>query len=361
MRLPQTADSAYGSGINVYDAYDPLNPSTTLPLRKQEIYKGPNHADKSNTTLIIEHVPQGTNPYRRSNADKFNEFAVREWFSQFGDITSVTLDKPNKQIVLVYANHDSALRAWNDPRPIFENRFVKVWWKKSEGMMPERTHSRSAEPEISIEALREQALRAQEGFLERQKRKEELERKKEELERQRRELLAKQALEKEKLLEKIRRAKEKQNGAKQEEHANGNGSTTPATDDEISRKEHLQKMLSELQSQANALNIPPSEYAPSESGSHAPSFRGGYRGSFRGRGFHPRARGASSRSLDLRPKSIQITNVAPGSGQETSVQEHLLMNYSTPVTEHVDGTVVITFKERYEAEDVCHQMMYADE
>jgi len=341
-----------------------MNPITTLPLRKLEIHKGPNHTDKSNTTLVVEGVPAG--PSVISTAlltypDKFNDSAVRAWFAQFGEIKSLTFEKSTKQVVLVYHDHDSASQAWNDPRPIFENRFVRVWWKKSEGTdIPAKQQDH---PAPDLELVKEQARKAQIEHEEKQKRKLELEKKREELERQRVELLEMQKRERERLLEKVRRAKEKND-------VNTEGSmttTTPtATGEQVnghstdtsSRKEQLQKMLTDLQNQvsslrqtfltqANALNIPPSEYTLSDNRGK-PTFRGH---SYRSRSFRPRARGSSSRSLDLRPKAIQISNVLRTS-HETDVREHLIMNYSNAITEPTHDSLIITFKERYEAEDV---------
>ena len=185
-----------------------------------------------------------------------------------------------RKVTLIYEDHESASKAWNDPRPVFENRFVKIWWKKQDVnstivSVNERVRSASGTsvgPSVEeLEAAKEAARVAQKEFDEKQRRKVELERKKGELERQRIELLEKQKREKEKLMEKIRKASEKKaqetstpktsvveangNGEHKEvdaeqkgehvEHVNG----VEETNGENSRTEKLAKMLADLQSQ----------------------------------------------------------------------------------------------------------------
>ena len=117
-----------------------------------------------------------------------------------------------------------------------------------------------------------------------------------------------------------------------------------------------------LTSQAKALNIPPSEYtlpALSSSLPRTKTFRGGgYRGRpYQERGGRGRGRGGtSSRSLDLRPRSILVPGII-GTEKETAIREWLVVNSGEAVCESLDGDngkgMVVKFKERYEAEEVC--------
>lgn len=152
------------------------------------------------------HVPKDPN-----NVDKMNESTIRGWFSQFGTITQILIDPVWGKAILVYADYESAAKAWNDPRPVFANRFVKIWWKKTDAMErdPTETLSGGIVDEVELEVAREAAKKAQREHEEKQKRKEELEKKREELERQKVELLEKQKVEREKLMEKIKRAEER--------------------------------------------------------------------------------------------------------------------------------------------------------
>jgi hypothetical protein len=105
------------------------------------------------------------------------------------------------------------------------------------------------------------------------------------------------------------------------------------------------------------LNIPPSEYSipPLSDTRTRPGFRGGYRGRPHfARGGRGRGRGGSSRSLDLRPKSIFVPSIA-GTDKETSIREWLIVNSGDAAceTSPEDPTgIVVKFKERYEAEEV---------
>jgi hypothetical protein len=63
----------------VADTYDPLNPNGVTLVSKStvqgtrppiigkfEIIKGPNHSDKSNTSLVVEGIPPGPSPHNPS-------------------------------------------------------------------------------------------------------------------------------------------------------------------------------------------------------------------------------------------------------------------------------------------------------
>lgn len=215
-----------------------------------------------------------------SEVDKFNEPAIREWFDQFGLLKEVIVDQSWGKAILVYADHESAGKAWNDPRPVFSNRFVKIWWKKSEPAEPEDKLSSGIVDQVELEIAREAARKAQKEHEEKQRKKLELEKKKEELEQKRLELVEKQRVERERLMEKIRRTEEKaKEGPKgvvnptamtagslksesatpaAESPASGNsinGEVPKETEsvEETLRKAQLQKMLSDLQLQVLSL------------------------------------------------------------------------------------------------------------
>jgi len=106
---------------------------------------------------------------------------------------------------------------------------------------------------------------------------------------------------------------------------------------------------------ASALNIPRSEYElpPLSDSTTRATYRGSYRG--RGRGFMrgSRGRGGSSRSLDLRPKAILVSDIQE-TDKETAIREWLVMNCPTATFE-LDNSkgLIVKFRERYEAEGVC--------
>ena len=201
-----------------------------------------------------------------------NEPSIREWFNQFGPLNQVIVDTSWGKAVLVYSDYESASKAWNDPRPVFSNRFVKIWWKKTDRTTTaEEKLSGGIVDAVELEVAREAAAKAQKEHEEKQRKKEELERKKEELERQRVELVERQKAERERLMEKIRKAEEK---AKEKIRGVVHSATPTATDSQTSmgeekenpthesqvtngsgsdRTAHLQKMVTDLKNQVRSL------------------------------------------------------------------------------------------------------------
>lgn len=256
-------------------------------------------------------LPNPDIPKIKLTSDKFDEETIRGYFSQFGLLKDVNLDVQFQKAILIYADHESAAKAWNDSRPVFNNRFVKIWWKKTDPMT-QFAHSKHREPmiqaaatpqntdlpskdlsgavvdDVELEIAREAARKAQKEHEEKQRRKMELEEKKAALEKQRLDLLERQRVERERLMEKIKRAGKAKENAKDEldRAANGrktsNDSTTesreegsgtpvveppPAKENGINgeqvtntqesttlesmRKAQLQKMLTDLQNQVS--------------------------------------------------------------------------------------------------------------
>ena len=106
-----------------------------------------------------------------------NDAAIREWFTQFGPLKQIIIDSSWGKAILVYADYDSAAKAWNDPRPVFSNRFVKIWWKKSDPPQESQNLSGGIVDQVELEIAREAAKKAQREHEEKQRRKEELENK----------------------------------------------------------------------------------------------------------------------------------------------------------------------------------------
>jgi predicted ribosome quality control (RQC) complex YloA/Tae2 family protein len=204
--------------------------------------------------------PTVSPPSSNLTIDKLNEASIREWFDQFGPLKEIIFDPSRHQgAILVYADWESASKAWNDPRPVFSNRFVKIFWKRSE----------TEKDGNELETAREAAVKAQKEHEEKQKRKLELEKKKEELEKQRLELVERQRLERERLMERIKNAQEKakdkvrgvvHSASKSvetglESQVNGGQANGDKRDDESSRKEKLQSLLTDLKNQVYTREI----------------------------------------------------------------------------------------------------------
>lgn len=163
---------------------------------------GPNH-DRSITTIVVEQIPE----------EKFDENNVRDFFSEFGNIEEVTM-QPYKRLALVrYGEYMSARRAYESPKVIFDNRFVKVYWYRqggiptppatAQGIASSPSMSKEEEQPFDREKFERDAEAAQKKLEEKKIYMKDVEAKRQALERQKEELAQKQAEEKRKLLEKL--------------------------------------------------------------------------------------------------------------------------------------------------------------
>ena len=163
---------------------------------------GPNH-DRSITTIVVEQIPE----------EKFDQTHVRDFFAEFGNIEKVTM-QPYKRLALVkYGDYMAARRAYESPKVIFDNRFVKVYWYK-QGAIPtppatakETSKSpfmtKDEEQPFDREKFERDAVAAQKKLEDKKVQMKDVEAKRQVLEKQKQELAQKQAEEKRKLLEKL--------------------------------------------------------------------------------------------------------------------------------------------------------------
>lgn len=302
--------------------------------------------DKSNTTIVVENIPE----------EKFDPEAVKAFFSEFGNILDVDM-RPYKRLAIVkYDDWNSAKAAYNSPKVIFDNRFVKVYWYINQESLPHPPATSAngtpkngsvsgtpgpanlkTEPRIDIEEFKQRQEEVQKAHEEKQKKTQEMESQKKELEKRHEELLKRQAEEKRKLMEKIaaKTGKSTTPPIKQ-----GNGSPAPS-DPKAVETDRLKAQLAALEAEAHSLGLPTDPYAADES-SWAPRGRGrgrgGYRGrgayvprvfrgGYRGRGAAPFVLGGRSFNLDNRPKKIGLTGVDfSDPAKDESLREYLLVS-----------------------------------
>ncbi|KAF3041950.1 hypothetical protein E8E12_008582 [Didymella heteroderae] len=305
--------------------------------------------DRTNTTIVVEQIPE----------ENFNEEDVREFFGKFGTILDVQMQAYKRLAVVKYVTHDAANAAYISPKAIFDNRFVKVYWHKSDADLgPQRTHNdfdadgeedsyRDTEM-LGPEEIERRQAEAQKAFEERRKKEEEAAAKAEEVDRKLQETNAE--------ILRIRRELAK---------VSGEG------DRDI--EEDFSKDLATLQAEAENLFAQQDAAADSWRGSS----RGGYRGAYRGRGYAARARGfrggyrgrgpfagvrTGVKRLDNRPRRIAIRDVEPGSRKDEALRQYLFNVPDIVSTEqHPEnpGVLVINFDERYQAEafiDTAYQI-----
>lgn len=291
---------------------------------------GPNE-DQSITTIVVEQIPE----------DKLSEEAVREFFSQFGNIVEVTLQSYRKLALVKFETFAEAKQAWSSPKVIFDNRFVKVYWHK-----PKRDEkngeSQHEPPAFNQEEFEKQQAEAQKAHEERTRKRREAEEAKQALERQRDELLKKHQEEKARLLQRI-------GGGSSSEHnlitgddhdMSGEAASAAASEENVSEEtKKLRAQLAALEAEAKTLGIDPSNAGSARGsyrarggyrgrgtyrgrGGYDPSFRGGYRG--RG-GFSPRGRGGVLR-LDNRPRRVAVSGIEIGSDNDEALRQHLIVS-----------------------------------
>ena len=298
---------------------------------------GPNH-DRSITTIVVEQIPEET----------FDEEPVRGFFSQFGDIEEVTM-QPYKRLALVkYTDYMAAKRAYDSPKVIFDNRFVKVYWYKPGGLPTQPTTGRASansptfrkedEQAFDKEEFERNAMAAQKKLEEKKVQMKDMEAKRQALEKQKEELAQKQAEEKRKLLEKL-----KAKGIAQDDDITMTNSETngsPGVDDSnmSAHTKALRQKVAELEAEAKSLGLDSalSDYTPRGRGKGRG--RGSYRGwagftgrasgyeSFRGRGRGSfGARGGGKYNLDNRTKTVAISGVDLTSERDEALRQHLLV------------------------------------
>lgn len=364
-------------------------------------HAGPMH-DRSITTIVVEQIPE----------ERFDEQSVRDFFSEFGNIAEVQMQAYKRLALVKYDDYYAARRAYQSPKSIFDNRFVKVYWYKPEtlptppekgaGQAEGKAGSPSAPDKMDddmidpVEFEKRQA-EAQKAHEEKQKRLKEAEGKKREVEQK----LKEQAEERRKLLEKL--------AAKSATKAATTASTTTGADIVINdatpdarksaQTDALRAKLAELEAEAESMGLNPNEpwtAAYGRGGRGGYRGRGGYvprgrghdpyRGSYRGRAAYGGVggRGGAVMRLDNRTKKVAVAGVEPGTAKDEKLRQHLFVsgfdlfgprqlcaqamrparlltilqnNYeidSYTVEPHPDrkDAQIVTFKERYVAESV---------
>ncbi|TLD21310.1 hypothetical protein PspLS_09007 [Pyricularia sp. CBS 133598] len=346
--------------------------------------------DKSRCTIVVENIPE----------ENFTEEEVRGFFSQFGSIVSVSMQPYKRLAVVEYETWASANAAYRSPKVIFDNRFVRVFWRKedddeqlgkpagtnghSNGGNTEAAHvtnggnpdtseeHHAAEPEVDMEEFVRRQGEAQKVFEEKKRKREELDRQRQDLEQRQKDLHE----ERKKL-----RAKLAARGAGESHNSDLSPEVTFSTDAGSSSKPEseetraLRATLAALEEEARSMGLNPEESAETSSWPPAYRGRGGYRG--RGRGGYPfaphystypprggfrggyRGRGRGSHhaayamySLDHRPKRVAVSGV----DFSTADEDEALRQYLLGVGEFKEiqvqdgGAAHVSFSDRRTAE-----------
>jgi len=270
--------------------------------------------------------------------DKFNEDAIKEFFSDFGNIEEVTMQAYKRLAIVKYSDYNSAKRAYESPKVIFDNRFVKVYWYKPEAFKEENSSFANggarAEPQarqdaappaedaemIDPEELARKTAEAQQAYEEKARKLKEAEAQKEELAQK----IKAAAEERRKLMEKLAAKTAGKNGTATPT-ATATSGHAQSSDAKTTQEEALRAKLAELEAEAEAIGLPAEDPAQS-----FPAYRGrgGYSPYPRGGGYRGRGRGAPSwrggwqggaaptggavARLDNRPRNVEIKAVEDG-------------------------------------------------
>lgn len=270
--------------------------------------------DHTNTKLVVQRIPE----------EHLKEEDVRDFFSKFGTIVDIRMQPRQRLAIIEYETHDAANAAYTSPKAIFDNRFVKVYWKRSDadqGLSQHHYDGFGADAEersyrdteiLDPEEIERRQAEAQKAFEERRKKEVEAAAKAEEVDRKLQETNAE--------ILRIKRELAKVS-------SEGNADI----------EEEFTQDLATLQAEAENLFAQQDAAAESWRG----SIRGAYRGAYRGRGYAPRARGfkggyrgrgsfAGARTgvkrLDNRPRRIAIKDVKPGSRKDEALRQHLFVS-----------------------------------
>ena len=294
---------------------------------------GPNY-DRSITTIVVEQIPE----------EKFDEMSVREFFTEFGNIDEVTM-QPYKRLALIkFDRYGAARSAYESPKVIFDNRFVKVYWYKPGTLStpPSPVKYTAApspdEPPFDKDKFERIAAAAQKKLEDKKAQMKDMETRRHALEKQKAELAKKQAEEKQKLLERLKaRGISAVNVMDTETSMHG---TNGVDDGKVSaHTKALREKVAELEAEAKSLGLDSalSDHIPQGRGRGRG--RGSYRGgenlagrragyeSFRARGRgNFGTRGGGKYNLDNRTKRVEISGVEFNVERDEALRQYLVVS-----------------------------------
>ncbi|KAF2818463.1 hypothetical protein CC86DRAFT_364350 [Ophiobolus disseminans] len=305
--------------------------------------------DRTITTLVVEQIPEA----------HFTEENVRGYFSQFGTIVDVEMYAHRRLATVKFEDHAAASQAYNSPKAVFENRFVKVYWMRLNTVLdgPKRSYgdveiadaddlSHVAEPVLSREEIEKRQAEAQKAFEERNRKWAEAEAKSADIDRQ--------LKEKDAEIQDIKRQLAELAG------------------EEFDGKDEAENKLASLQAEAAMLFGTDDYLATTGRGRGYPP-----RVAYRGRGHanfppwgHRAPRGSSYhgreslhthfaciksrvKRLDHRPRRIAVAGIEKDTPKDETLRQWLATFPECIRIEHhpeKPNTVILTFQERYHAE-----------
>lgn len=304
-------------------------------------YTGPS-TDTGMFTIVVEQIPEQS--YSHDN--------IKTYFSDFGEVDDVSMQDDRHLAIIRFSNHESARRAYESPKAIFDNRFVKVYWYKPDkhAMLfssqygakvngkAESAANESQEPDFDPEEFQKRQEAAQRAHEEKTKKATEAAEKKAELDKRIKEHEEQRKRIFEQLNAKSGGAATTNDTVHEREQGNGEHGNDEAADrgadsaKSSARTEELRAQYARLVAEAERMGVPAddntSESTTNHPLAHSASWRGrggfsrassrgrgagtpyagfrGGRGGARWPGYNPgQARPTSS--IDFRPKNVAVT------------------------------------------------------
>ncbi len=333
--------------------------------RAEFSHAGPNQ-DRSITTVVVENIPE----------DHFNEQSVRDFFLAFGAVEEVQMQSYKRLALVKYDSWASAKKAYESPKVVFDNRFVKVYWYKPDredhrrmdhanGSTAKAGSPTSTQPmdDVQMEEIKRKQDEFQRAHEEKLKKIKATEESRKELEKRKEELLKSQAEERKKLMERLAAKTAKASSpvastptsTGEGSRAGGglNGTENGGEKQSPSQTEALKAQLAALEAEARSLGI--DSALSDDTGSSFRGRGGGWRGrgatSYRGRGsYMPRGRGydpsrgggsyrgrggmpyawsgrGGANKLDNRTKKVAVSGVEFDTQKDEALRQHLLVSY----------------------------------
>ena len=308
--------------------------------RAEFSYSGPNQ-DRAITTIVVEQIPE----------EKFDEQSVRDFFSEFGNIQKVTMQAYKRLALVQYDDYSAARRAYDSPKVIFDNRFVKVYWYKPDsaqsiprtGTFPASSPNVIKEEEpFDKEKFERDAMAAQKRLEEKKAALKDAEAKRQAIEKKKEELTQRQAEEKKKLMEKLAAKGEAGSMSPNAmgDVANGlkaNGTNGTDGSNVSAQTKALRAQVAALEAEAKSLGLDTAlsdePYSPRGRGRGRgrgsyrgwEGFAGSLRGSPRGRGCF-RGRGGGVYNLDNRTKKVGVSGVEFTGEKDEGLRQYLLVS-----------------------------------
>ncbi|KAK5138458.1 hypothetical protein LTR08_000044 [Meristemomyces frigidus] len=341
------------------------------PKRADFSHIGRNH-DKSITTVVVEQIPEAN----------FDEQSVRGFFGEFGEIEEVTMQPYKRLAIVKFGEFEAAQAAYNSPKSVFDNRFVKVYWYKAETLPRPPTNGNASsaaaetrrdvdirmesdEPDIDIEELARKQEEAQRKHEEAKKLREEALKQRQELD----EKLKAMEAERKEIADQLA----KKTGKADTSMTNGI--------EEMERTKFMKAQLAMLEAEARGLGIDPDAMSTIDQSHNQPStyspttYRGRGRGGYRGRAprangyYQPFSRGGwagagagaarvkPTMSLDNRPKTVVVTFLdgEPYGAHEEALRQYFMFNSieTAHLSKHPDrgDCALVAFHQRFEGEN----------